>query len=39
LSLLLEVPLSCEFGDDGLLPVLGLEGLVPPVDVDPGVPI
>ena len=39
LSLLFEVPLSCEPGDDGLLPVLGLGGFVPPVEVDPGTPI
>jgi hypothetical protein len=35
LSLLLEVPLSCEPGEDGLLPVLGLLGFVPPVEVEP----
>jgi hypothetical protein len=38
LSLLLEVPLSCE-PDDGLVPVLGVEGFVPGVEVDPGAPI
>jgi len=36
---LFEVPLSCEFGDDGLVVVPGVVGFVPPVEVEPGDPI
>ena len=37
--MLFEVPLSCEFGDDGLVVVPGVVGFVPPVEVEPGDPI
>ena len=39
MSLLFEVPVSCEFGDDGLVVVPGDGRFVPPVEVEPGAPI